>query len=399
MILTDFSDLYCSDSAFIIKQYENVFEAINKCYPKQIIEMILKSKLSERSGAGFLESRFRSPKIDYLIINAKNCEPRDLRDKLINEKLAHLLISGIIILAYSLKVNTVFIYADDMTGLSGAIEFAYKHNYLGNKILKSRFSLDIHLYNDKAICISEKSENKASSLSNLILKPAFYFENIRGKYKYLVHNSETVINLPWILLNSPQKYIQQGNDKQKGTKLFSVTGSVNSPGLFEKPYGYKLMDLINDAGGFLDNNEIKGILIGGVCGGIILPGQIEDLCLGNEELKRFDATIGSGNIFIISSNYCAPFLLKEILIYYSHESCGTCTPCREGTRWAHNLLDRIIKGEASLEDLDQLLEICENIAGKTICTFPVNLYSVCKSIIQAFREEFIYHISYGKCDL
>ena len=381
-----------------INDYINMdgYKAINKALNNNVnnlIEEIKTSGLIGKGGANFptgikVETVAKQEGTKYLICNADEGEPGNFKDKYLIEHDPHSLIEGIIILSYIIGCNKAYIYVREeydksRNTLIEAIKQAKENNFLGNDILNTGFSLEIEIHSgagsylcgEECALISSIEGNKGKTR----IKPPFpATSGLFGKPTLLL-NVETIANIPYIIEHGGNEY------KAKATKLISLSGNVNVKGVFEIPYGISLRTVIENYGKTKEN--IKMILLGGLSAPII-PYKMIDLKLDYEELKKENINLGSGGIIVINNDYDLFEILKENMKFFRYESCGKCTPCREGIREVINILDKFIDKTATLEDLDKLKSLVNVIRNTSFC--GLGMYSV-TSIISAlkyFKDDF-----------
>ena len=392
--------------------YQALPKALKEYSPNDLIEMVKKSGLRGRGGAGFptgLKWGFvpkDSPKPKFLLCNADEGEPGTFKDRWLIEKDPHQLIEGIIISSYAIGAHRSFIYtrgefAFGAERLENAIKEAYQKGYLGKNILGSGFDLDLEVYRGGGayICGEETSlmESIEGKRGNPRLKPPFPASVGLYLSPTVINNVETLSNIPHIVLNGADWYANVGMPKSTGTKIFSLSGHVKCPGNYELPMGTPLRELIYDyGGGIKDDRKLKAVIPGGVSTPV-LTSQSLDVRMDFESLFEAGSLLGSGAVIVMDETTCMVKVAYRLSKFYEHESCGKCVPCREGTRWIRMIMERIENGRGREEDIDLLLDICTNIAGKTVCPMGDAAVVPIMSTIQKFREEYEYHIKNKKC--
>ncbi|MCJ7578236.1 MAG: NADH-quinone oxidoreductase subunit NuoF, partial [candidate division Zixibacteria bacterium] len=392
--------------------YRALPKALKEYSPPDLIEMVKKSGLRGRGGAGFptgLKWGFvpkDSPKPKFLLCNADEGEPGTFKDRWLIEKDPHQLIEGIIISSYAIGAHRAFIYirgefAFGAERLENAIKEAYHKGYLGKSILGSGFDLDLEVYRGGGayICGEETSlmESIEGERGNPRLKPPFPASVGLYLSPTVINNVETLSNIPHIVLNGADWYAGIGMPKSTGTKIFSLSGHVKSPGNYELPMGTPLRELIYDyGGGIKDDRKLKAVIPGGVSTPV-LTSQLLDVKMDFESLFEAGSLLGSGAVIVMDETTCMVKVAYRLSKFYEHESCGKCVPCREGTRWIRMIMERIENGKGREEDIDLLLDICTNIAGKTVCPMGDAAVVPIMSTIQKFRDEYEYHIKNKKC--
>jgi NADH-quinone oxidoreductase subunit F len=392
--------------------YEAAVKAIGEYQPDDLIELVKKSGLRGRGGAGFPTGMKWSfvpknlPKPTYLVCNADESEPGTFKDRLLIENDPHQILEGMIIASHALRVKTAFIYIrGEMTlgaqRLQQAIDEAYAGGCLGTDLLGTGMALDIILFVGAGayICGEETAllESLEGKRGQPRLKPPF--PATVGLYgcPTVINNVETLCNLPHIVANGPEWYTSMGTEKSPGPRLFSVSGHVKRRGVYELPMGVPLRELIFEhAGGIRDGHRFKAVIPGG-SSVPVLGEQHLDVGMDFESLQRAGSLLGSAGVIVMDDTTCMVAAALNLLHFYWHESCGKCTPCREGTGWFVKILHRIEEGHGRPEDLDLLLDVSDNIRGKTFCPFGDAAVTPVESMIRLFREEFEQHVMKGRC--
>lgn len=408
----DVPDQYRIDTYIKNGGYLALPKALKEYSPDDLIEMVKKSGLRGRGGAGFpagLKWGFvpkDSPKPRFLLCNADEGEPGTFKDRWLIEKNPHQLIEGIIISSYAIGAHRSFIYirgefAFGAERLENAVKEAYQKGYLGENILGSGFDLDLEVYRGGGayICGEETSlmESVEGNRGNPRLKPPFPASVGVYKNPTVINNVETLSNVPHIILNGADWYAGIGMPKSTGTKIFSLSGHVNKPGNYELPMGTPIRELIYDhGGGIKDDRNLKAVIPGGVSTPVLTP-QSLDVKMDFESLFEAGSLLGSGAVIVMDETTCMVKVAYRLSKFYEHESCGKCVPCREGTRWIRMIMERIENGKGREEDIDLLQDICSNIVGKTVCPMGDAAVVPIMSTIEKFREEYEYHIKNKKC--
>jgi NADH-quinone oxidoreductase subunit F len=408
----DIPDQYKIDIYIQNGGYRALPKALKEYSPGDLIEMVKKSGLRGRGGAGFptgLKWGFvpkDSPKPKFLLCNADEGEPGTFKDRWLIEKDPHQLIEGIIISSYAIGAHRSFVYirgefAFGAERLENATKEAYQKGYLGENILGSGFDLDLEVYRGGGayICGEETSlmESIEGERGNPRLKPPFPASVGLYQSPTVINNVETLSNIPHIVLNGAEWYAGIGMPKSTGTKIFSLSGHVKNPGNYELPMGTPLRELIYDyGGGIKDDRKLKGVIPGGVSTPVLTL-QSLDVKMDFESLFEAGSLLGSGAVIVMDETTCMVKVAYRLSKFYEHESCGKCVPCREGTRWIRMIMGRIENGKGRQEDIDLLLDICANIAGKTVCPMGDAAVVPIMSTIEKFREEYEYHIRNKKC--
>jgi NADH-quinone oxidoreductase subunit F len=393
--------------------YEGLRKAL-ALKPDQVIEMVKASGLRGRGGAGFpagMKWQFvdkKTPNPKYIACNADESEPGTFKDHLLMERNPHLLLEGCAIACYAIGAKIAYIYIRGeflhvQRVLEKAIEDAYARGFLGRNVLGSAFECDVYIHRGagayeagEETALLESLEGKRAQPRN---KPPF--PAIVGLYNCptAVNNVETLANVPLILLNGPEWYVGLGPEKNSGPKLYCVSGHVKRPGVYEAPMTATLRELIEDrAGGVRAGRTLKAVIPGGSSVPILLPEQL-DTQASFDGVQRAGSLLGSAGVIVLDDTTCMVWLAANLLHFYRHESCGKCTPCREGTDWLHKILRRIETGEGTTRDLDLLAAISANVAGKTLCAFGDAAVTPVLTTLKHFRHEYEAHIKEGRCTL
>ena len=390
--------------------YEILAKAL-KMEPQKIIDEVKASGLRGRGGAGFPTGtkwgflpKNNEPR--YLLCNADESEPGTFKDRLMMERAPHQLIESMIISSFALGVKKSYIYIrGEYTGPAAILETALKEardaGYLGKNILGSGFDLELDLYIGAGAYICGEETGMISSLEGLKgqpkLKPPFPAVSGYLKKPTIVNNVETLASVIHILRDGTEKYRKQGTEKSPGTKLFSLSGDVNKPGTYEVPLGYPLKDFIEkECGGLKSGRKLKAVIPGGSSAPVLTAEEAYKATLDYECLAQMGSMLGSGAIIVIDDSNCMVDILSTITHFYHHESCGQCTPCREGTGWLNKLVHSVISGEAKPKDLDLLIQVADNMKGRTICALSDAAALPVLSFVKKFRSEFDYFVANKK---
>ncbi len=392
--------------------YQAWQKVLKEIAPADLIQIVKDSGLRGRGGAGFptgLKWSFvpkDSLKSKYLCCNADESEPGTCKDRVLLEGDPHAVVEGMMIASYAIGCHTAFFYIRGeydigQVRMSKAIADAYAKGFLGKNILGSGYDLDIVVHRGGGAYICGEETALLSSLEGdkglARLKPPF--PAVEGLYRCptIINNVETLANLPHIVVKGAQWFASLGTEKSKGTRIFSVSGHVKNPGNYELELGYSLRDLVYGlAGGILDDRPLKAIIPGGSSTPVLLPDKI-DTKLDFESVAAAGSMLGSGAVIVMHEETCIVWVAEILAHFYMHESCGKCTPCRQGTGWIYEILRRIEAGYGKMEDIDTLLDIADNIEGNTICPLGDAAVVPVISTIKLFRDEYVYHIEHGKC--
>ena len=392
--------------------YEALKTALGK-KPEEIIELVKASGLRGRGGAGFptgMKWQFVDKKTEprYIVCNADESEPGTFKDHLLMERNPHLLIEGCAIGCYAIGAKVAYIYIRGeflhvQTILERAIDEAYARGILGRNIFGSGFDCDVYVHRGagayeagEETALLESLEGKRAQPRN---KPPFpAVVGVYGK-PTAVNNVETLCNVPSIVSKGAEWYASLGPEKNGGPKLYCVSGHVKKPGVFEASMNVTLRELIEGyAGGVREGRTLKAVIPGGSSVPILMPDQL-DTQASFDAIQKAGSLLGSAAIVVLDDTTCMVWLAENLLHFYRHESCGKCTPCREGTDWLYKILRRIERGEGQLRDLDMLASISNNIAGKTLCAFGDAAVTPVLTTLKHFRHEYEAHIKEGRCTL
>jgi NADH-quinone oxidoreductase subunit F len=382
--------------------YKAVEKAIQKMNPESILTEVKNANLRGRGGAGFpagVKWGFVPKDVDkpkYLCVNADEGEPGTIKDRYIMTHNPHLLLEGIIITSYCVGINTAYIYIRGeyetvALRLEKAIAEAKTKGYLGKNILNSGFDCQIYVHRGAGayICGEETAllESLEGKRGNPRLKPPF--PALVGLFQSptVINNIETLSNVPKIILNGAEAFAQTGIPKDGGTRIFGVSGMVKKPGIYEMPVGTNLKEIIfKFAGGMKDGKTLKAVIPGGMSAPILTADEI-DISMDFATLAEAKSMLGSAAIIVIDEETSILDVLKIVTKFYSHESCGQCTPCRIGTNWINKTVHRISQGQGKIEDIDNIKRLAENILGKTLCPLGDAAAMPILSIVNKFRKE------------
>jgi NADH-quinone oxidoreductase subunit F len=393
--------------------YEGLKKAL-AMKPDQVIELVRASGLRGRGGAGFptgMKWQFvlrDSPKPKYIACNADESEPGTFKDHVLMERNPHLLIEGCLIGCHAIGAKVAYIYIRGefhhvQEVLERELEAAYKAGYVGRNILGSGFDCDVYIHRGAGAYEAGEETALLESLEGKRAQPRLKppFPAVAGLYgcPTAVNNVETLCNLPSILMNGAEWFAELGPEKNGGPKLYCVSGHVKRPGVYEAPMSITLRTLIYDlAGGPLDGRTIKAVIPGGSSVPFLMPDQL-DVTASFDAVQKAGSLLGSAGIIVMDDTTCMVWAAENLLHFYRHESCGKCTPCREGTDWLHKILHRIERGEGDMRDLDLLENVSANIAGKTLCAFGDAAVAPALTTLKHFRGEYEAHIREGRCTL
>jgi NADH-quinone oxidoreductase subunit F len=387
-------------------QHQDGYQGLKKALsmtPDQVIEETKKSGLRGRGGAGFptgLKWQFvdkKSPKPKFIVCNADESEPGTFKDHLLMERNPHLLIEGCLISCYAIASKAAYIYIRGEFShlfpvLQKAIDEARAAGYLGKNILGSGFDCELFLHRGAGAYEAGEETAMLESLEGKRAQPRFKppFPASYGAWgcPTAVNNVETLCNIPLIITRGAEWYAALGPEKNGGPKLFCVSGHVKRPGVFEAPMKVTLRELIFDyAGGMRDGHTLKAVIPGGSSVPILMPDQL-DIPASFDAIAQAGSLLGSAAIMVMDETTDMVWLTENLMHFYRHESCGKCTPCREGTDWLFKLLNRMMRGEGSEKDIQLLESVANNINAKTLCAFGDAAATPVLTTLKYFRGEY-----------
>tara|TARA_B100000315_G_scaffold172495_1_gene160980 strand:- start:15715 stop:17037 length:1323 start_codon:yes stop_codon:yes gene_type:complete len=393
--------------------YRAIQNALGKTKPGDLIDIVKRSGLRGRGGAGFptgvkwgfIPQDHPGPK--YLCCNADESEPGTFKDRQLIERDPHQILEGIILACYAIGARTSYIYIRGEFALGAeilekALDEAYKVGYLGTNILGAGFDLDVYVHRGAGAYICGEETALLESLEGKRGKPRTKppFPAIAGLYgkPTVINNVETLANIPHIVNRGPEWFMSIGSPpKSPGTRVFSLSGHIARPGNYEVPMGITIREMLEDfGGGMSDGKQLKAIIPGGASASFLTSEHL-DVKLDFEGIASAGSMLGSGAITFMNEGTCMVWAAERLLEFFHHESCGKCTPCREGSMWLLQILHRMEAGHGKHEDLDLLLKLCGNIAGQTVCAFGDAEIAPIVSTLQHFRHEYEAHIRDGCC--
>jgi NADH-quinone oxidoreductase subunit F len=392
--------------------YATLEKALREMRPEDITREITVSGIQGRGGAGFPMGRkwgvvnLNDGRPHYLCANADEGEPGTFKDRWILEQAPHLLLESMLIAAYALQVRNAFVYIRGefdlpYRRLAAALEEAYEAGYFGEGILGTDFACDLVIHRGAGSYVC----GEASALITSIEGKRGYPRNrpprltVHGLYQKptVINNVETLSNIAWIIANGGEAFRKVGTVKEPGTRLISISGHIERPGVYEVEIGYPWVKFIDEVcGGVLGGRPLKGIIPGGVSTKVLTAQEIEPLTLDNQAIAAAGSSMGSGGMIVIAEGTCMVRLLQVLLRFYHHESCGQCTPCREGMGWMQRIIDRIVAGEGRAEDIERLYQISAWNDGTTICGMGDAAGYATSGILNKFRDEFEYFIEHKR---
>jgi NADH-quinone oxidoreductase subunit F len=382
--------------------YEGLKKALAMT-PEQVIDVVKASGLRGRGGAGFptgLKWQFvdkTSPKPKYIVCNADESEPGTFKDHLLMERNPHLLVEGCVIGCYAIGSKAAYIYIRGeffhmQHVLEHAIEDARQAGFVGRNIQGSGFDCEVYVHRGAGAYEAGEETALLDSLEGKRAQPRYKppFPAAVGAWgcPTAVNNVETLCNVPLVMTRGAEWFASLGPEKNGGPKLFCVSGHVKRPGVFEAPMKVTLRELIEDyAGGMRDGHTMKAVIPGGSSVPILLPDQI-DIPASFDDVAKAGSLLGSAAIMVLDDTTDMVWLADNLLHFYRHESCGKCTPCREGTDWLYRLLNRLLKGEGSPKDITLLQSVATNINGKTLCAFGDAAATPVLTTLKWFKSEY-----------
>ncbi len=398
-------EAYVADGGYLAAR-----KALTSMTPAEVIDEVTRAKLRGLGGAGFPAGRKWSfvpketTKPKYIVVNADEGEPGTFKDRYIMERDPHALLEGMIISAYAIGSHKAYVYIRgeyfrSAKRLQRAIEEACSHGWLGKNIQGTGFDLDVVIHRGAGAYICGEETALLTSLEGgkgfPRLKPPF--PAISGLFASptIVNNVETLACVPFILRHGAERFAEIGTENQGGTRLFCVSGHVVRPGVYEAPVSVTLRELIESAGGVRDGNKLKAVIPGGISAKILTADEV-DVAMDFDSLMAAGSMAGSGGVIVMDETTCMVQALDSAARFFADESCGQCSPCREGTGWVHRMLRRIVEGKGSVQDLDNLLAIAGDMEGNTICVFADAAAWPVQSYIKKFRHEFEEYIHSGR---
>ena len=393
------------------------YEALKKILqtgikPEDIIAELKKSALRGRGGAGFptgLKWSFMPrglPGAKYVVCNSDEGEPGTFKDRDIIRYNPHILIEGMIIAGFAMGVPVGYNYIHgeiwaDYERFEEALDEARAAGYLGQRILGSDFSFELHAHHGYGAYICGEETALLESLEGKKGQPRFKppFPASFGLYgkPTTINNTETFAAVPWIIRNGGDKFLELGRPNNGGTKIFSISGDVEKPGNYEIPLGTPFAKLLELAGGMRGGKRIKAVIPGGSSMPVLTGEVMMATDMDYDSIAKAGSMLGSGAVIVMDETRCMVKSLLRLSYFYFEESCGQCTPCREGTGWLYRMVHRIEHGLGRVEDLDLLNSVADNIQGRTICALGDAAAMPVRAFIKNYRDEFEYHIEHKRC--
>ena len=378
----------------------------------QVIATMKDSGLRGRGGAGFptgLKWSFmprQFPGQKYLVCNSDEGEPGTCKDRDILEFNPHIVIEGMAIAAYAMGISVGYNYIhgeifQTYDRFEEALEEARAAGYLGDKIMGSPFDFQLHAAHGFGAYICGEETALLESLEGKKGQPRFKppFPASFGVYgkPTTINNTETFAAVPWIIRNGGPAYLACGKPNNGGTKIFSVSGDVELPGNYEVPMGTSFAKLLELAGGVRGGRQLKAVIPGGSSAPVLPASIMMDITMDYDAIAKAGSMLGSGAVIVLDDTRCMVKSLQRLSAFYMHESCGQCTPCREGTGWLWRIVDRLETGQGKAADMDLLDSVAENIMGRTICALGDAAAMPVRGMLKHFRPEFEHHITHKTC--
>ncbi|MFN3604908.1 MAG: NADH-quinone oxidoreductase subunit NuoF [Leptonema sp. (in: bacteria)] len=371
--------------------------------PEEVVQEVIKSKLKGRGGAAFPTGQKwtfipkETQKPIYLCVNADESEPGTFTDRYILEYDPHLLIEGIICTAYAIKSHTAYIYirgeyVKQYKILMEALKEAYQKGFLGKNIKNSGYDLDVWIHRGAGAYICGEETGLIESIEGKKGQPRIKppFPAVEGLFgaPTIVNNVKTISHIPWIVQNGGEAFAKIGTEESTGTNIFGISGHINQPGYWELPFGMHVLEFIEKYAKGVKGGKLKAFIPGGSSTPVLTAKECEDLYLSYESMRAHGTFLGTGGMIVMNEHTDMVKALKTLTRFYSEESCGQCTPCREGTSWLDRLLNRILSGEGTTKELDLLIEISDNMEGRTICALAAACAMPVRSFVTKFRSDF-----------
>jgi len=406
-----------------IKDYEarGGYQALRKILGKdggegltqdQVIAIVKESGLRGRGGAGFptgLKWSFmprQFPGQKYLVCNSDEGEPGTCKDREILQHNPHIVIEGMAIAAYAMGISVGYNYIhgeifESYERFEAGLEEARTAGFLGDNIMGSSFSFQLHATHGFGAYICGEETALLESLEGKKGQPRFKppFPASYGLYgkPTTINNTETFAAVPWIIRHGGPAYLECGKPNNGGTKIFSISGDVERPGNYEIPLGTSFPKLLELAGGMRAGRQLKAVIPGGSSAPVLPASIMMDITMDYDSIAKAGSMLGSGAVIVMDDSRCMVKSLQRLSYFYMHESCGQCTPCREGTGWLWRMVDRLERGEGRPSDMDLLDNVAENIMGRTICALGDAAAMPVRGMLKHFRPEFEHHITHKTC--
>ena len=390
-----------------VAKSHGAYQTIDKLFsmtPGDVINEVKDSGLRGRGGAGFpagVKWSFLPKDLDkpvYLAVNSDESEPATFKDRYILVKDPHLMIEGIIICSYAIGCHDAYIYirgeyTSQVKALQKAIDEAYEAGYLGDTVAGNDFRIDVTVHRGAGAYVCGEETALLESIEGKKGQPRSKppFPAVVGLFgcPTIINNVQTIASLPYIIHEGADAYKAHGTEKSCGTHLFGISGHVEKPGMYELPLGLPLLEVIEKvAGGVWKGRKLKGVIPGGSSTPVLTPEEAKTVTLDYESMAEHKTMFGSGGIVVLDETVDIVRLVENLIYFYHHESCGQCTPCREGLGWMLKIVKKLLAGEGVPEDIDLLVELCDNIEMKTVCVLSAACTMPVRSYLNKFRDEF-----------
>ncbi len=386
--------------------YQGLAKALTMT-PDAVIAEVKNSGLRGRGGAGFPTGMKWSfvPKVDgpkYVAVNADESEPGTFKDREIMEKNPHGLLEGALICAYAINASAVYIYCrgefwDLAHNLERQVEAARAKNWIGQNIGGSNWSCEVYVHLGAGAYICGEESALLNSIEGKLGQPRVRppFPAVAGLYARptVINNVETLASVPWIMVHGAAEYKQIGTEKSPGTKVMCLSGHVAKPGNYEVPLGTTFRQVINMAGGIANGKKLKAILPSGASGPLLpATDKVLDTPLTYEDLAAVGSVLGSASIILLDEDTDIVWATQRMAYFFRHESCGKCTPCREGTYWMNKRMDAVVAKKAKVEDIKLLEEVASQIQGRSLCALGDFAANPVLSSIKLFRDEYMKYV-------
>ncbi len=390
-----------------IAKKHGAYKTLDKLFsvePADVIDVVKNSGLRGRGGAGFpagVKWGFLPKDLDkpvYLAVNSDESEPATFKDRYILVRDPHMLIEGIIICCYAIGCHDCYIYirgeyTSQVKILQTAIDEAYEAGYLGESVAGRDFRLEVTVHRGAGAYVCGEETALLESIEGKKGQPRSKppFPAVVGLYDSptIINNVQSIASLPFIIDKGAEAYKAYGTEKSAGTHLFGISGHVEKPGMYELPLGLPLMEVLEKvAGGVWKGRALKGIIPGGSSTPVLTVEEAKTVTLDYESMAEHKTMFGSGGIVVLDETVDMVKLVKNLIDFYHHESCGQCTPCREGLGWMLKIVKKLLGGEGTIADIDLLVELCDNIEMKTVCVLSAACTMPVRSYLNKFRHEF-----------
>ena len=410
-ILSARFDIEDANLITVAKQH-GAYKSLEKLFsmePGEVIDEVKNSGLRGRGGAGFpagVKWSFLPKGLDkpvYLAVNSDESEPATFKDRYILVRDPHMLIEGIIICCYAIGCHDAYIYirgeyTSQVKILQQAIDEAYEAGYLGEQVAGRDFRIDVTVHRGAGAYVCGEETALLESIEGKKGQPRSKppFPAVVGLYDCptIINNVQSIASLPFIIDQGAEAYKVYGTEKSSGTHLFGISGHVEKPGLYELPLGLPILEVIDKvAGGVWKGRKLKGVIPGGSSTPVLTAEEAKTVTLDYESMAEHKTMFGSGGIVVLDETVDVVKLVENLISFYHHESCGQCTPCREGLGWMLKIVKKLLAGEGTMADIDLLVELCDNIEMKTVCVLSAACTMPVRSYLNKFRNEFEAYVS------